>query len=114
MQEISKPQITKIKERANVMYQYFKAKDGFIPKKELCFIMGWEYNPSNERRVRDVIALLATKKPIISTSDNRGYKLAQLKEDVEEVEHTWKEIDKRIAELENRKKPLIEFYEKNK
>jgi hypothetical protein len=49
---------------------------------------------------------------LIATSDQRGYKIAKTKADLEEVIHQWKELDSRIEQLEERKKPLIEFYEK--
>ena len=57
------------------------------------------------------MSVLATKKPIISNSTGAGYKLARAVEDIDEVKHTWKEIDSRIEELNKRKKPLIEFCE---
>ncbi len=108
--QVEKPQITAIQERANIIYRYLRAKQDYCTKKELCFVLGWEYNTSNERRIRDILSLLSHKKPIIATSDNnKGYKLAQTQQDIEEVEHTWKELDKRIEEIENRKKPLISF-----
>jgi hypothetical protein len=62
--------------------------------------------------VRDIVALLATKKPIISHSSSKGYKLAQTAEDFEEVEHTLAELASRKAELDKREAPLIAFREK--
>ena len=108
---IGKPNLDKIKERANLLYIHLK--DGILrTKPELCNILGWEYNTSNDRRIREIISMLAKKVPIISTSDNKGYRMAKNICDLEEVEHQWKELDSRIQELEERKKPLIDFYEK--
>ena len=67
---------------------------------------------SNERSVRDVIALLATKKPIISHSGGKGYKLARTIDDLAEVERTWAELSSRMEEIKRRMQPLIAFREK--
>ena len=108
--KIEKPTIDKISQRANDIYLLLKAKKEFVTKAEIGAYLGVK----NERTVRDIISFLATKKPIISNSTGAGYKLALTVEDLEEVEHTWKEIDSRVEELNKRKKPLIEFYEKAK
>lgn len=105
-----KPLTDKIKERANSLYSFLLTKKDFVTKGEIGAYLGLK----NERTVRDVISVLATKKPIISNSAGAGYKLARFAEDVEEVKHTWKELDSRIEELNKRKKPLIEFCEKAK
>lgn len=110
---IEKPNLDKIKERANIIYVYLK--DGKTrTKSELCGALGWEYNSSNDRRVREIISILAKKIPIISTSDSRGYRIAKSILDLDDVEHQWRELDSRISELEERKSPLIKFYEKAK
>lgn len=103
-----KPLTENIKDRANSLYYFLRDKCDYVTKEEIGEFLGVK----NERSVRDIIALLATKKPIISNSGGKGYKLARTVEDLEEVEHTWKEIDSRIEQLEIRKKPLIKFYEK--
>ena len=104
----SKPITPNMREKANRLYTFMKGKNDFVTKEEIGEFLGI----TNERSVRDVIAVLSTKKPIISTSDNRGYKLARTTKDMELVRQAWMEIDSRQAELEKRKKPLIEFFEK--
>lgn len=105
-----KPITDKMKERANALYKYLKARQDFVTKAEIGAYLGVK----NERQVRDIISVLATKKPIISNSTGAGYKLACSAEDIDEVKHTWKEIDSRIEELSKRRKPLIEFCENTK
>ena len=104
----SKPLTDNIKEKANKLYFFLKSKKDFVSKEEIGAYLG----VSNERSVRDVISLLATKKPIISHSGNKGYKLAQTDEDIEDVERTWAELSSRMEELEKRTAPLIAFREK--
>lgn len=102
-----KPITDGMKEKANAVFLILK-RGGFWTKQQIGEILGIK----NERSVRDIISLLSKRVPIISTSDNKGYALAMSGKDLEDVIHTWKEIDSRIAELEERKKPLIKFYEK--
>ena len=96
-----------MKERANAMNLLLK-QGGFWTKEQL----GERLGIKNERTVRDVISTLSKRVPIISTSDNKGYALAMSEKDLEYVIHTWQEHDSRQQELEERKKPLINFYEK--
>lgn len=100
-----KPLTDNIKQKANLLYVYLKDIGRYATKEEIGNYLGIK----NERSVRDVIALLATKKPIISHSGGKGYKLAQTKDDIEEVEHTWAELSSRMEEIEKRIKPLIKF-----
>lgn len=102
---IEKPTIDKISQRANDLYLLLKAKKGFVTKTEIGAYLGVK----NERTVRDIISFLATKKPIISNSAGAGYKLALTVEDLEEVEHTLKEISSRIEELQKRMQPLYKW-----
>lgn len=104
----SKPLTDNIKEKANALYLYLKQVGRYATKEEIGQFLG----VNNERSVRDIIALLATKKPIISHSGNKGYKLAQTADDLEEVERTWAELSSRMEELERRTAPLIAFREK--
>lgn len=104
----SKPLTDGIKEKANKLYFYLKSIGRYATKEEIGEFLG----VSNERSVRDIISLLATKKPIISHSGVKGYKLAQTEADLEEVEHTWAELSSRMEELERRTAPLIAFREK--
>lgn len=112
--ERPKPMSQKEKDMGNKLYVFLKQQTAPVSKQVLCELLGMEYNPSSDRRLRLIIAELAKIKPIISTSDKRGYKLAQSPNDFDEVAHQWAELDSRIKELEARKKPLIEFYEKIK
>ena len=105
-----KPLTENMKEKANKLFIYLKDIGRYATKEEIGAYLGVK----NERSVRDIIALLATKKPIISTAGFKGYKLAQSKEDLEEVEHTWAELSSRMEELEKRIKPLIAFRERCK
>ena len=105
-----KPTLSNSQEKANELFLYLKSKGDYATKEEIGVYLGVK----NERSVRDIISLLATKKPILSNSGGKGYKLAQTIDDLEEIEHTWAEIDSRIEQLQERKKPLIKFYEKYK
>ena len=102
---IAKPQTPLIKTRANYLYRFMLSGDTFT-KKDMCSCLGWEYNSNNERRIREIVALLATVRPIIATSDNRGYKVASTQD---EVDHQINEINSRIEELKKRLPPLINF-----
>lgn len=104
----SKPLTDNMKDKANKLYLFLKEKGRYATKEEIGAFLGI----NNERSVRDVISLLATRKPIISNSGGKGYKLAQSKEDLEEVEHTWAELSSRMEELERRMQPLIDFRDK--
>lgn len=104
-----KPITANMAEKANALYKHLKrAYPRYCTKDELARVIGCK----NERSVRDVIALLSTRKPIISNSTQEGYKLALKMSDVEEVRHTWAELSSRSEELERRMQPLINFIEK--
>ena len=105
---IEKPNLTNIQEKANRLFEYLKTQDDYVTKEQI----GRVLEIKNERSVREVISLLATKKCIISKSNSKGYKLAKSIDDLEDVKNAWMEIDSRIEELEKRKEPLIRFYEK--
>ena len=73
---IAKPELSEeTKRRANEVYRYLRTEARPVTKEELCSFLGWEYNSSSERRVRDLISIIAKRKPIIATSDQRGYKV---------------------------------------
>lgn len=113
--KIKKPELTeRDKKLGNEIHRILMAHDRPITKEFICQSLGWEYNSSTERKVRDLLSKIAKVKPLISTSDQKGYYIARKVEDLEAVTHCWKEIDSRIAELEERRKPLIDFYEKCK
>lgn len=108
--KIEKPITDNMKQKCNEFWRYMKAKNDYVSKSEL---MNY-FHITNERTVRDIISNLATKVPIISTSDNKGYKLALTKSDLEECEHTFAELSSRIEELQKRIEPLIKFRDKVK
>ena len=110
MAKIEKPITDNMKDKANKLFIFLKNIGRYATKEEI----GEHLGVKDERVVRDIISLLATKKCIISTSSSKGYKLAQTIEDLDEVCHAWSEMDSRIAQLEARRKPMIEFYEKMK
>lgn len=105
---IGKPKLTRVQERANRLYEYLKTQDDYVTKEQIGIVLGVK----DERSVREIISLLATKKPILSNSGNKGYKLAKSKQDLEDLKHSWMELDSRIEELQKRREPLIKFYER--
>lgn len=109
-----KPVTDNQKEISNKIYTYLYKQHRFCTKQEICEFLGWEYNTSNDRKVRDTINLIKKRRPIVATPDRVGYFAPIDKADLEEVVHQWKYIDKIIADLEETKKPLIKFYEKYK
>ncbi len=106
--KIEKPLTDRIKEKANMLYEYLLCQDDYVSKEQIGSYLGIK----NERQVRDIISLLATKKPIISKSNSVGYKLARTRADINDLVNTWCEIDSRIEQLRKRKEPLLKFYTK--
>lgn len=97
-----------LKERVNTLY--LTVKDGHpFTKEEVCQICG----VGSERQAREIISTLATIKPIISTSDSKGYRMAVSQNDIEDARHCWAELSSRMEEIEKRILPLIKFCEKN-
>lgn len=114
MNTIEKPLTESMKEKCTMLKNYFESICGYVTKEQICVnCFGWEYNTSNERRVRDIIANVSHYYPILSTSDSKGYKLAKTLADVEDVKHTWAEHSKRIEEINKKIKPLMKFLDKN-
>lgn len=108
--EIKKPVLNEAdKNRANDIYKYLIAVNRACTKEELCAAIGWQYNKSNERRIRELVSSLAKVEPIISTSDTTGYRLARTSLDREDVVHQLNELKKRSAEIEARYAPLVNF-----
>lgn len=105
-----KPITENIKQKANALFDYLMSQNDYVSKEQIGEYLGVK----NERQVRDIISLLATKKPIISHSGNKGYKLAKTPRDLEEVERCWAELSSRMEELEKRIAPLIKFRDKVK
>lgn len=109
---IKKPELSiQDRQRANEVYIFMRNNKGYHTKEELCKVLGWEY-PQKDRQIRELISNIAKVKPIISTSDNRGYKLAISNNDIEEARHQWAELSKRADEIMARCAPLIRFIEK--
>lgn len=105
---IGKPTLTNIQERANKLYEYLKTQDDYVTKEQIGAYLGVD----NERSVREVISLLATKKPILSKSNSKGYKLAKSVKDVDDAINVWCELDSRMEELNKRRTPIINFVER--
>lgn len=103
-----KPLTDNIKQKANALFDYLIQQNDYVTKEQIGEYLGIK----NERSVRDIISLLATKKPIISKSNSKGYKLAKSSKDLQDCLNVWREIDSRIEELKKRREPLIKFYEK--
>ena len=76
--KIEKPLTEKMREKANACYRLFRDTDGYLTKSEI----GEYLSLKDERQVRDVISLVATKVPIISKSNSKGYKMAKTDEHV--------------------------------
>lgn len=105
---IVKPTLTNIQERANKLYEYLKTQDDYVTKEQIGAYLGID----NERSVREVISLLATKKPILAKSNSKGYMLAKSVKDIDDAINVWTELDSRIEELNKRRTPIINFVER--
>ena len=81
-----------------------------VTKDQMLAHLGWD--KKKDRQLRDLLSLIGQRVPLIAVSSDNGYKIAKTKEDLDEVIHSWKELDSRIEVLEARKQPLIKFYEK--
>lgn len=110
--KIEKPITENQKQLANSIYKFLYHQRRFVTKQELCAELGWEYNSTNDRKIRDTINIIKKRKPIVATPDRKGYFAPICAVDLEEVKHQWKYIDSIIADLMETKKPLIEFCEK--
>ena len=109
--EIKKPMTEKERENGNMLYRYLMQND-VVSKEQMLAFLGWD--SKKDRQLRDLLSMIAKKKPLIATSDQKGYKIAKTKEDLQEVCHQWKELDSRISSLRERVTPLIKFYEEIK
>lgn len=109
--KIEKPMTENQKKNGNALYRLLMAYD-VVTKEEMLAELGWDSR--KDRQLRELLSLIGQKVPLIATSDQKGYKIAKTEKDLEEVEHQWKELDSRINQLDKRKIPLIEFYEKHK
>lgn len=108
---IEKPMTENQKYYGNMLYKFLMHND-FVTKDQMFEYLGWD--GKKDRQLRDLLSLIGQKVPLISTSDQRGYKIAKTKADLELVEHTWAELSSRTEVLEKRIKPLLEFRDKHK
>lgn len=106
-----KPMTENQKYYGNMLYR-FLMKNDVVTKEEMLAHLGWD--KSKDRQLRDLLSMIGKKRPLISTSDQKGYKIAKTQADLGAVEHQWKELDSRIEQLQARRKPLIKFYEEIK
>lgn len=111
MSIIEKPITQNQREIANKIYLFLRECHRNVTKEEICAHLGWEYNSTNDRKVRDTINLIKKKRPIVATPDQKGYFACVNKNDLERCVHRWKYIDGIIEDLEETKKPLIAFYD---
>ena len=81
MLKCEKPFTPNIRENANKLFFYLREQKDYVTKEQIGDYLGIK----DERSVRIVISALATRKPILSRSSGKGYKLAQTVEDLEEV-----------------------------
>lgn len=104
--EIRKPEMTEAtKARLNELYLMLRRRTH--TKSEIMAHFG-----VSERTAREMISLVSKRAPVIATSDNSGYRIARTAEDLEAVLHSLNELESRRRELDERKQPLIKFYEK--
>lgn len=98
-------------EKANANKIYFLLKkNGVVTKRQMLNHLGW--GDDKDRQLRYLISMIAQKVPIIATSDQKGYKMAQTREDIKEVKHQWAELSSRVEEIEKRITPLINFMDR--
>lgn len=109
---IAKPEVNKIHERARVLYSFIK-NNKIVTKEQCAKFLNWEYNKSNERRVREIISYIAQRVPVISTSDEKGYSIASI-DNQELIIKEIRELQSRIDEIKKRIEPLIKFCNENK
>ena len=109
MERFEKPMTENEKLNGNKLYRFLMQKD-YVTKDQMFEFLGWD--KKKDRQLRDLLSMIGKKRPLISTSDSKGYKIAKTPKDLEEVKHAWKELDSRIEQLQERRKPLIEFCEK--
>lgn len=102
--KIEKPITDNMKERCNKLYVYMKS-GVTVAKDDVCIIC----RVKSERQARDIISTLAARRPIITTSAGKGYRLALNENDIVDVAHSWAELSSRIEELEKRIAPLKKF-----
>lgn len=108
---IEKPMTENQKFYGNKLYK-FLLHNGTVTKAEMLNHLGWD--KKKDRQLRGLLSLIGQKAPLISVSNDEGYRLARTKEDLPLVEHAWAELYSRTEVLNRRMKPLIEFRDKIK
>ena len=106
-----KPMTENQRQNANTLYRLLMAYD-VVTKEEMLAELGWDSR--KDRQLRDLLSMIGKKRPLISTSDSKGYKIAKTKADLEEVEHTLAEMSSRVEEIQKRMQPLYEFRDLHK
>lgn len=91
------------KQQLNAVYR-FMASNEIVKKSQLQKVFNLD-----ERTVRDYIANIAKRVPVISLSSSNGYIIARQSKDLEKVFHARKELASRRFEIIQREKPQIEF-----
>lgn len=99
-----KPKVEeRIKKRMGYLYRMLKQR--FYTRQELM-----EHFHTEDRQVRDMLAKLSHKVPVIAvSSSNNGYKVATTKDDLKLVEQTLAELQSRKKKLDKRIKALADF-----
>lgn len=111
MIEIKKPMSEKERENGNKLYLFLMAHD-VVTKDEMLEHLGWD--SKKDRQLRNLLSQIGKKRPLIATSDQRGYKIAKTQKDLEEVEHTLAEMSSRVEEIQKRMQPLYSFRDLHK
>jgi flagellar biosynthesis/type III secretory pathway chaperone len=94
-----------------MLYLFLKQND-VVTKEQMLEHLGWD--SKKDRQLRDLLSLIGKKRPLISTSDSKGYKIAKTQKDIEEVEHTLAEMSSRVEEIQKRMQPLYSFRDLHK
>ena len=80
---------------------------GRMTRHEMCIAIGRLWTPRYDRQVRRYISEIALEHPIISTSDNKGYVLAEATEEFrKQLEHQKRENLHRAMEILKRNEPI--------
>ena len=109
--KIEKPMTENQKYYGNMLHTFLKQND-VVTKEQMLEYLGWD--SKKDRQLRDLLSMIGKKKPLISTSDSKGYKIAKTQKDLQEVEHTLAEMSSRVEEIQKRMKPLYEFRDLHK
>lgn len=88
--KIEKPMTENQKFYGNKLYKFLMQND-VVTKEEMFEYLGWD--SKKDRQLRELLSLIGQKVPLIATSDQKGYKIAKTKSDLESVCHQWQEND---------------------